>query len=482
MAWINSLFTKICVIVFLVASIGWGQEIRIALGGKVSNLWPLFWQTSAEFIIGSHLHGGTWNENGPRVMNIELTADGKMVLVLNDLKWSDGKPFVAKDIQYTWEMARSIWGRKLPMAQPWLNIEKLHILDQQHISIQWKHNVGAVDISLPFLLPMPSHVFNGDAKVLPKMKNIDMVGLGPLILDVQSKRKIELHDKRGRKWIFSMMPQYIERQSALERNEVDFSIVEAKYLKRPRERVGLNHDVGFGEQYLGLGFKAKGIWASSSFRLALAQTLAPKDLNRILYHDLAQENGNPFALNTSSWGNNSNALADWMKGQGYQLKDGYWFHPEKGMFKGKMLVPSGNKKFSLVEQWFRLFWKKQGLKIEIIPVPIGIFSKYLRDSNDADVWFVSYQADTDLLSWMHMFTENGILNFGKFTSTEVEKGFELLGSGHIAGKQKIAQALEHEIPYLWILRRPVPVIYSKQTFPKFSLWSGTYIPFIRWVN
>jgi peptide/nickel transport system substrate-binding protein len=120
----------------------------------------------------------------PSLENGQVADDGKSVtwLLKKNIQWSDGKPFTADDVLFTYEYITNP-DVKSSSAGSYSDVKNLEVLDEHTVKVNFKQPTAAWDTPFvgPFGMIIPRHIFEEykGANFADAPENLQAIGTGP---------------------------------------------------------------------------------------------------------------------------------------------------------------------------------------------------------------------------------------------------------------------------------------------------------------
>ncbi|MBL0687482.1 MAG: peptide-binding protein [Sulfurospirillum sp.] len=230
----------------------------------------------------------------------------------DDVLWSDGKPFTAKDVLFTYEtiISPNIY---TPYSSSFRHIESVKIINDYKIIIKYKYPYfKALEIWMMEILP--EHVLKNEKNLMTATFNQSPIGTGPyklkkfsilenIVLDANSQYFI--HKPNIDKMIFHFLPDSSAEFLMLKSEKLDVGKLTPIQLERQidedfKEKFNIYEDLAHSYLYVGFNlmdekFKDKRV------RKALSLAIDRDELVDILYFGHAEVCHGPFMPKTGAF-------------------------------------------------------------------------------------------------------------------------------------------------------------------------------------
>ncbi len=450
-------------------------RIIFALGGEPSIINPTLSSDSASSAVEGPIFSGMIRINEKLEVVPDLAESWKvskngliwLFKLRKDVKWHDGKPFTAEDVEFTFD---SILNPKVNSVR-----RGDYIIDGEPIkfSVVDKYTFKAVlpKPYAPFLISVgmsiiPKHLLAGKDLNTADF-NRHPVGTGPFKFKewlsgdhVTVTRNNDYYFGRPKlaEIIYKTIPDENSRLIALKTGEIDESDIPPKDYKSIRKDKGLNVFEYETLLYTYFGFNLKSpLFRDKRVRQALAYATNKDQLIGLVLKGL----GKPAYCPTSpvSW-----SYSDDVEKYPYDLKKARALLKEAG-FKGKnieftVLVNQGNKEREKAAIILQQQWEKIGVRMRIRVMEWSAMLKLIqspKDPKDFDAVIMGWSLGLDPDSWSiwHSSEYPKGLNFIGYDNPDVDRLLQLGRTTMDKSKRKVIYAKMNKIisedqPYIFL--------------------------------
>lgn len=351
----------------------------------------------------------------------EVSPDGLEITfkLRKDVKWHDGKPFTARDVQYTYEVLTDT-NTRTPYSSNFTIVKDFRTVDDYTVKIYYDEPF-APNLQSWMMSILPEHIFKGqDVNNAPA--NRDPVGTGPYKFKLwQTDQKIELVSNpayfKGKPYISRYIVQVVPDQAVqfLElRNESLDSVGLSPDQWNAYDSFFLNYDKyrypAHAFTYLGFNMKIEP-FGDKNFRKAIQYAINKKDIIDGVLLGTGKEAIGPYPPHV--WAYNPDIkiseyeprkAVEMLKELGFEdiNKDGMLEYKGK-RFEFTITTNQGNKQRELTAQIVQEQLKKIGIKANIRIIEFSAFvNQYIAKREfDAIIMGWSLALDPDQFSLWH---------------------------------------------------------------------------------
>ncbi len=239
-------------------------------------------------------------------------------ILRDDVLWSDGEPFSAKDVLFTYN---TIISPKIytPYSSSFRHVKSVKMINEHKIIIKYKYPYfKALETWMMDILPM--HVLKDEEDLMTSKFNQSPIGTGPYTLDkfsiskdisIDANPKHFVHKPNIDKMIFHFLPDSSARFLMLKSKKLDVGNLTPLQLERQiddgfKKDFSIYEDLAHSYSYLGFNlthekFKDKRV------RKALSLAIDRDELVDILYFGHGQVCNGPFMPGTGAFNKNIKA-------------------------------------------------------------------------------------------------------------------------------------------------------------------------------
>jgi len=243
----------------------------------------------------------------------EFEDDKTLIFHLRkDVKWSDGKPFTAKDVLFTY---KTIISPKVftPYADDFKDVKSVEMVDKYTIKVKYKTPYfKAVEIWMMGILPY--HLWKDSKNIMTDELNRKPIGTGPYTLKefqvskniiLKANKNYFLHKPYIDKIVYNFMPDPSTEFLMLKSHKLDVgSLTPLQYEKQIdksfKDFYNIYEMISHGYTYMGFNLKDKR-FKDKRVREALSLAIDRQELVDILFFGHAQVCKGPFMPGTFAY-------------------------------------------------------------------------------------------------------------------------------------------------------------------------------------
>jgi len=232
----------------------------------------------------------------------------------DDIKWSDGVPFTAKDILFTYE---TIISPKIytPYASSFKHIESVKIINDYKIVVKYKEPYfKALETWMMEILP--EHILKNEKDLMTSKFNQSPIGTGPYTLkkfsisndiELEANSNYFIHKPNLQRIIFHFLPESSSEFLMLKSQKLDVGTLTPLQLERQidedfKKHFEIYEDLGHSYTYVGLNLKLPK-FQDIRVRKALNLALNRKEIVDIMYFGHGRVCTGPFMPGTGAFNN-----------------------------------------------------------------------------------------------------------------------------------------------------------------------------------
>lgn len=230
----------------------------------------------------------------------------------DDVLWSDGEPFSAKDVLFTYE---TIISPKIytPYSSSFSHIESVKIINDHKIVVKYKYPYfKALETWMMEILPM--HILKNEKDLMTSNFNQSPIGTGPYTLKkfsisndivIEANKKHFVHTPNIDKMIFHFLPDSSAEFLMLKSKKLDVGSLSPLQLERQidedfRKNFSIYEDIAHSYTYLGFNLKDKK-FQDKKVREALNLAVDRQEIVDIMYFGHGQVCHGPFMPGTGAY-------------------------------------------------------------------------------------------------------------------------------------------------------------------------------------
>ncbi|MDR2790185.1 MAG: peptide-binding protein [Campylobacteraceae bacterium] len=178
---------KVLTALFILAQLSFCASLHISMSANPSRINPILSTDTVSSEIAQYIFNSlvTYDENvsiKPELAKSYRFLDNKTLLftLRDDVFWSDGVKFSAKDIVFTYEtiISPNIF---TPYAESFRHIEKVEMIDDLHVKVVYKYPYFAA-LETWTMGILPHHILKDDNSIMTSPFNQKPIGTGAFIL------------------------------------------------------------------------------------------------------------------------------------------------------------------------------------------------------------------------------------------------------------------------------------------------------------
>ncbi len=310
---------RIILSIIILTSYMAASSLNLAISSNPSRINPILATDSASGEISSWIFNALvkYDKNGKVVPELaksyKFLNDTTLVFKLrHDVKWSDGKPFTANDVIYTY---KTIISPKVftPYSDDFKDVKSVKKIDNFTVEVIYKHPYfKAVEIWMMGLLP--SHLWKNVKNVMTSVLNRRPIGTGAYTLkDFQVSKNIILYANKNyflhapyiSRLVYNFMPDSSTQFLMLKSHKLDVGYLtplqyEKQIDKSFKKFYNIYESISHGYTYMGFNLKDKR-FKDIRVREALSLSTNRQELVDILFFGHARVCTGPFMPGTFAY-------------------------------------------------------------------------------------------------------------------------------------------------------------------------------------
>jgi len=413
--------------------------------------------------------------------------DGGLTIVFHlrkNVKWHDGAPFTAKDVEFTYKKLVDP-AVKTPYSSNFDRVKQLLVLDDCTVKVEYSEPFAPA-LSRWGMWIMPEHILK-DADLNSTPFSRHPVGTGPYkFKSWKTGEKIELVSNHeyfeGRpfidRYICRIIPDEATTFLELETRGVDMSVLTPLQYTRQTDNNFFQTNYrkfrypGFGYTYLGYNLSDPK-FGDIRVRQALNYAVNKQEMIDTIFFGLAHVTTGPFMAD--SWAYNKDVLPApfdpkrakaLLKEAGWTDTDGDgWCEKDGRTFEFTVLVNQGNAERQRCAEMIQGYLAAIGIKMKIRVVEwSAMINEFINKRRFEAVlmgWFLGRDPDNFDI-WHSSKTREGEFNFIGYRNEEVDR---LLGEGRRTFDEKARAPIYRKIHRLIYDDQPYMFLYSGEILP-----------------
>ncbi|MDD2384489.1 MAG: peptide-binding protein [Sulfurospirillaceae bacterium] len=305
-------------IIFLSLSL-LAQTLHLAISSNPSRINPILSTDSASSEITRWIFNAliTYDKDAKIIPELcesyEFLDDTTLVFHLRrDVLWSDGVPFSAKDVLFTYQtiISPTIY---TPYASGFTHIDSVEMLDDFTLKVHYKHPYfKALEIWMMEILP--EHILVGEKDLMTSKFNQAPIGTGPYILTqfaisqdsvLQANPSYFIHKPNLDKIIVHYLPDKSAEFLMLKSKQIDVGSLTPLQLERQidrefRKNYAIYEDIAHNYSYMGFNLNNEK-FKDPKVRQALSLAINRQELVDILYFGHGKVCTGPFLPGTGAF-------------------------------------------------------------------------------------------------------------------------------------------------------------------------------------
>ena len=469
-----------------------GDAIVVSSIGDAHTLIPILASDSASSDICGFIFNGlvkydkNINITGDLAESWEILDSGLTILfhLKKNVKWHDGVPFTAKDVDFTYKKLIDP-AIKTPYSGDFERIKSLEVVDNYTVKVTYKEPFSPALSSWGMWI-MPEHSLKSeDLNTTPFSRH--PIGTGPYkFKSWKTGEKIELvsnHDYfEGRpyidRYIYRIIPDDATIFLELETEGVDLSILSPLQFTRQtdnnffRDHYRKFKYPGFGYTYMAYNL-ADPKFQDARVRKAINYAVNKDEIINTALLGMAKVTTGPFMLD--SWAYNKDikpapfdpALArELLADAGWKdMNNDGWLEKDGKAFEFTVLVNQGNNERLRCAEMIQGYLKSIGIKMKIRVLEwSAMISSFIGKRRFEAVlmgWFLTRDPDNYDI-WHSSKTREGEFNFIGYKNSEVDS---LLEEGRRVFDEKERAKIYHKVHELIYDDQPYLFLYSAEILP-----------------
>ena len=416
----------------------------------------------------------------------------------DDVLWSDGKKFTARDVLFTYN---TIISPKVftPYASSFKHIKSVKIVNDYKIVVKYKYPYfKALETWMMEILPR--HILKDEKDLMTSKFNRSPIGTGPYTLKkfsvsndivIDANPNYFIHKPNIEKMIFHFLPDRSAEFLMLKSQKLDVGSLTPLQLERQidkefKQNFNIYEDIAHSYSYVGLNLKLKK-FQDRRIREALSLAINRKELVDILYFGHGRVCNGPFMPGTGAYNENIKAPKQNIKKAkkllselGYDAKNPFTF----------TLITSAGSSGSYAAQILQYQLKKAGIimKLRVMEWQAFLNTVVLPRNFEAVLmgWSLGLKPDAYSI-WHSESSKKGGFNFVGYKNEEVDrliKKAEKIVDQKEFDKiyKKIYAKITYDIPYLFLVIPNSITVVNKKIEPVSPSLIGVMHNTIDWIK
>jgi peptide/nickel transport system substrate-binding protein len=474
-----------------------GDAIVVGTIGEPRTLIPVLASDSASSAVCALIFNGLIKYDkdlkltGDLAEKWDVSEDGLEIIfyLRKGVKWQDGIPFTAKDVEFTYKILIDP-DTRTPYSGDFEMVKSLDIIDDYTVRVVYKEAFSP-GLSSWGMNIMPEHLLKGEDLNSTKFSR-NPIGTGPYKFKLwKTGERVELVFNPGYfegrpcidKYIYRIIPDQATLFLELRSGGVDFTSLTPLQFKRQTENKFFKKNFqkfqypSFGYTYLGYNLK-DARFSDIRVRQAINYAVDKEEIIRGVLFGLGKISTGPFL--PGSWAYNEN-----VKPKGYDpekakalLKEAGWDDSDKDgildkngvKFSFTIITNQGNEQRRMTAEIIQRRLMEIGIDVKIKIIEWSSFVSEFIDKRRFDAVLLgwSLSMDPDMYDiWHSSKTKEGEFNFVGYSNEEVDglllegrKTFDITERSKIYNS--IHEILYEEQPYLFLyVPEALPIVHSR---------------------
>ncbi|MCF6172994.1 MAG: peptide-binding protein [Campylobacteraceae bacterium] len=296
-----------------------GSTLHLSISANPSRINPILSTDSSSSEITQWIFNSliTYSKEGKIKMMLaksyEFENDTTLIFHLRkDVKWSDGKPFSAKDVLFTY---KTIISPKIftPYSSSFKHIKKVVMMDKYTIKVIYKYPYfKALETWMMEILP--EHILKNEKNLMTSKFNQAPIGTGPYILKkfsisndivLDANPEYFIHKPNIDEIIYHYLPDASANFLMLKSGLLDVGSLSPLQLERQiddkfRKKFSIYESPSHSYSYMGFNLKNKK-FQTSLVRKALSLAINRQELAKVMFFGHARVCTGPFLPGTGAF-------------------------------------------------------------------------------------------------------------------------------------------------------------------------------------
>lgn len=295
------------------------STLHLSLSASPSRVNPILSTDSVSSEITRWIFNGliTYDEHANIKMDLaksyRFLDDTTLEFILrDDVLWSDGKPFSARDVLFTYN---TIISPKIytPYSSSFRHVESVKIINDYKLIIKYK-NPYFKALETWMMEILPEHILKDEIDLMTSKFNQSPIGTGPYTLEkfsisndivIEANPKHFIHKPNIDKMIFHFLPDSSAKFLMLKSQKLDVGSLTPIQLERQideefKNNFSIYEDLAHVYSYIGLNLKNEK-FKDKRVRKALSLAINRSELVDILYFGHGQVCSGPFLPGTGAF-------------------------------------------------------------------------------------------------------------------------------------------------------------------------------------
>ncbi|MFV0482255.1 MAG: peptide-binding protein [Campylobacteraceae bacterium] len=463
---------KLLITFFLFFNIIFASSLHFAMRANPSRINPILSTDSVSSEISQWIFNSliTYDENAS--IKSELASSYKFLdditlifTLRDDVFWSDGEKFTAKDVFFTYEtiLSPNIF---TPYSEGFKHVKNVELLDDYNIKITYKYPYfKALEIWMMGILPW--HILKDEKDLMTSKFNQNPIGTGPYIIEEFSlSRGIKLRANENYflgkpsidSFIYSFVPDSATAFLMLKSGQLDYAELTPMQLKKQVdssffEKFNIYETISYSYAYIGFNLNLP-IFQDKRVREAISLSINRDEIVDIILFGEGEVATGPFLSGTKAFNENIKAPKQYIKKEKELLGEaGY---NEKNPLKFELVTNSGSRTY--VAQIIQSQLKNSGIdmKIRVLEWQAFLNTVVMPKNYDAVLlaWSLGIKPDAYQI-WHSESTKMGGFNIVSYKNEKVDELIKLAEKevneerfSHIY--QEIFKLIANDNPYIFL--------------------------------
>jgi len=357
------------------------STLHLSISSSPSKLNPLISTDSASSEIGDWVFSSllTYDKDGKikteLAKSYEFIDETTVVFKLrDDVSWSDGVPFTAEDVKFTYTLINS---PKIytPYTSQFRYVKEVKIIDKYRVEVKYKEPYFKA-LETWMMSIVPKHILENEKEIMTSSFNQHPIGTGKYTLDgfeiskditLQANKNYFEHEPNIEKIVYHFMPDPATQFLMLKSGKLDVGSLSPLQIERQlddkfKEKFNFYEKISSGYTYLGFNMKNPK-FQNPKVREAISLAVDREEMVDILFFGHGQVCNGPFMPGTFAYDESLKApRQDINKAKKLLKEAGY---NEKNPLEFEIVTNSNNDTRVYAVQILQHQLAKAGIKVHI---------------------------------------------------------------------------------------------------------------------
>ncbi len=418
----------------------YASTLHLAISSSPSKLNPLISTDSASSQIGDWIFSALLTYDKNAKIKKELAKSYKFVdertLIFNlrkDVTWSDGVPFTADDVSFTYELINSpdIY---TPYTSQFRYVKSVNVIDKYTVEVKYKEPYFKA-LETWMMSIVPKHKLENEKEIMTSSFNQKPIGTGKYTMDgfevskdivLKANRTYFEHEPNINKIVYHFMPDPATEFLMLKSGKLDLGTLSPLQFERQIDenfKKQFNFFEKISNSYTYLGFNHKSPkFQNPDVREAISLAIDRQEIVDILFFGHGQICNGPFMPGTFAYDNNiTSPKQNIQKAKMFLKKAGY---DEKNPLEFEIVTNSNNQTRVYATQIMQHQLRKAGIKVSIKTMEWQAFLNTVVMPREFEAvvlgWSLGLMPDAYSI-WHSEGSKKGGFNFVSYKNEKVDK-------------------------------------------------------------